>query len=149
LTSGFFHDLVSHGPLYIPLAPFQKLTTIFGDIRDFMFIAGDKLFAGVDHALDKLSPVSLLPAINHCRVVDTSDQTLSRIFIDSMTLVINISLVIMTPAIINPRFILLPLPLSAFSDTKLTRKWFHIYNFCPFLGGVSCVCFGFKVSKKA
>jgi hypothetical protein len=97
---GFFHDPVSHGPLDIPLAPFQKLTKICGDIRNFMFIAGDKLFAGVDHALDKLSPVSLLPAINYHRVTDTGDQALSRIFIDFMTPAINISPVITTPAII-------------------------------------------------
>ncbi len=68
-----------------------------------MFIAGDKLFAGVDQALDKLSPVSLLPAINYCRVVDTGDQALSRIFIDFMTPAINISPVRTTPAIIYPR----------------------------------------------
>ncbi len=34
-TSGLLQDPVSHGPLYIPLAPFQMFTKIRKDIHDF------------------------------------------------------------------------------------------------------------------
>jgi hypothetical protein len=52
-----------------------------------MFIAGikntgDQLFTSINNTGHKLSPVSLLPAINIAGVVDTGD----RILIDSMTL---------------------------------------------------------------
>jgi hypothetical protein len=57
----------------ISLGPFQIFTQIRGDTRKFVFIAsvvdtGDELFTGVNDASDKLSPVSLLPAINYRRL---------------------------------------------------------------------------------
>jgi hypothetical protein len=61
------------------------------DIHNFVFIAGvkntgDQLFTSINNTGDKLSPVSLLPAINISGVFDTGDYALSRILIDSMTL---------------------------------------------------------------
>jgi hypothetical protein len=50
--------------------PYQNIMKICRDIRYFAFIAGisntgDKLISGVNDTADKLSPVSLLPAINY------------------------------------------------------------------------------------
>jgi hypothetical protein len=68
-SSGFFHESVSPGPLSIPLGPLPILTKIRGDIHNFVFMAGvndtiDNLFTSVVATGDKLSQVSLLPAIN-------------------------------------------------------------------------------------
>jgi hypothetical protein len=57
---------------------------------------GNKLFTSVNDTGDKLSPVSLLSAMNYCPCLDTGDYALSRIFIDSMTLAINLSAVTTT-----------------------------------------------------
>jgi hypothetical protein len=67
------------------LGLFQIFTKICGDIRNFVFIAGindtgDKLFTGVN---------------------DTGDYTLSRVHINSMTPVINLSPVTTTLAMVN------------------------------------------------
>jgi hypothetical protein len=58
LTSGFYCDSVSSGPMSIPLGPFQIFSKIRGDIHNFVFIAGvndtgDKLVIGVNSTGDK------------------------------------------------------------------------------------------------
>jgi hypothetical protein len=68
----FLHELVTPGPVSIPVGLFRIFTKIRGDTRHFVFIAGvndtgDELFTGVNDTGDKLSPVSLLPEINYRR----------------------------------------------------------------------------------
>ncbi len=72
LSSGFLNDSVSSVSLSIPLGPFQIFTKTCRDIFNSVLIAGvnntgDKMFTSVSSIDNKLSPVSLLPAINYCR----------------------------------------------------------------------------------
>ncbi len=60
----FFHNLVSTGPLSIPLGPFRIFIKFRGDICNFVFIngindTGGKLFAVVNAPAIKLSLVLL------------------------------------------------------------------------------------------
>ncbi len=84
MTSRFFHESVSPPALEYPIGLFQSFTKIHRDIHNFVFI----------EYCDKFSLMSLLPVL----VINIGDYTLSRIFIRSMTLAINLSSETMTPA---------------------------------------------------
>ncbi len=77
----FSINQLSPGPLSIPEGPFQIFTKIRADIRNSVFTAGvndtnDKLFISVNDTGDNLSPVSLSPAICHCRCLNMEKNVL-------------------------------------------------------------------------
>jgi hypothetical protein len=59
---------VSPRPPSIPLGPFWIFSKIRGDIREWIFIAGVKLFSGVNYTGEKF-----ITGVN-----DTGDKSLSR-----------------------------------------------------------------------
>ncbi len=67
--------------LRLPLKSFLIFIKIPGDIYTFVFVAviietGDKLFSGINDTGDKLSPVSLLPAVIIAGVIFTGSYAL-------------------------------------------------------------------------
>ncbi len=103
----FFMEQFPLNPRVIPLGPFDIFTKI-ADIFATLCLSlhgvdatGARLFSGGKDISNKLSPVLLFPAFYYCCVVYAVDYALSQYFIDSMTPVINLSMVTTTPVIIN------------------------------------------------
>jgi hypothetical protein len=66
------------GPLVLNWGHFEFLRKFLGDIRNFVFDTGDKLFTGVNDTGVKLSPVSLFPVIVNAGVDVTAVTTRFR-----------------------------------------------------------------------